>query len=225
MALSTGTKGGNTRKKAAKRGAGGGAAAGKGKKAGRGRGAGAPGLRAKQPTLNGIGSAAVEKATGRGWAEWVEVLDRDGGAAMTHKEIAIHLHEKHGVREWWSQMVTVGYEHAKGRRARHERPDGYEVSVNKTVTAPVAAVIAAFTDLRARARWLPGEKFEVRGVTPGKAVRITWGDGTNVVVGFYGSTKDKARVSVQHGRLKGAREAERCKAFWRERLDALKAVL
>src|SRR5436190_788231 len=83
-----------------------------------------------------------------------------------------------------------------GRRERHQKPDGYEVSVNRTLAIPVAAVIEAFENPKVRAKWIAGEKFEIRGVTPGKAVRITWGDGTNVVVGFYGPTAAKARVSV-----------------------------
>lgn len=207
MGLSTGSKGRNTRKKVTK--------------SGRGRGRNAGSGAAKVLTLGGITSAAVEKATGKGWAEWVRVLDRDGAGKMSHKEIAIHLHEKRGVGEWWCQMVTVGYEQAKGRREKHQKPDGYEVSVNKTLAVPVASVVEAFEDPKLRAKWLPREKFEIRGVTPGKAVRITWGDGTNVIVGFYGSTAAKARVSVQHGKLKDAAEAERRKGFWKERLAAL----
>jgi hypothetical protein len=223
MALSTGSKSGNTRKKVAKKPA---------RRAGPARGGGKPaGGRAAAPreprpqTLNGITSSAVEKATGKGWAEWITGLDRDGAAKMTHKEIAIHLHENRGVGEWWCQMVTVGYEHAKGRREKHQRPGGYEVSVNKTLAVPVSAVIAALEDARVRAKWLPGERVEIRGVTPGKAVRMTWADGTNVVVGFYGSTAGKAKVSVQHGKLKDAKDAERRKSFWRERLEALKTVV
>lgn len=219
MGLSTGSKGGNTRKKVGKTGAKrpvkGTAASG----VGGGRGAGSRAQ--KGLTLNGITSTAVEKATGKGWAEWVTLLDRDGAAKMSHKEIAGHLHAKRGVGDWWCQMVTVGYEQAKGRRERHQKPDGFEVSVNKTLAVPVASVVAAFEDPKVRAKWLPKEKFEIRGVTPGKAVRITWGDGTNVVVGFYGSTVAKARVSVQHGKLKSAAEAEQRKGFWRARLAAL----
>ncbi len=218
MGLSTGSKGGNTRKKVAKAGATRAVTGRAAQRAGRGRaGSRAP----KALTPNGITSAAVEKATGKGWAEWVTVLDRDGAGNMSHKEIATHLHEKRGVGEWWCQMVTVGYEQAKGRREKHEKPDGYEVSVNKTMAVPVASVVAAFEDQKLRAKWLPKEKFEIRGVTPGKAVRITWGDGTHVVVGFYGSTAAKARVSVQHGKLRDAAEAERRKGFWRARLAVL----
>jgi len=38
--------------------------------------------------LAGVGSEAVERATGKGWDEWLRVLDRAGAKTMTHKEIA-----------------------------------------------------------------------------------------------------------------------------------------
>src|SRR5262245_554213 len=59
-----------------------------------------------------IGSEAVQKATGRGWDEWFAILDSHRAQEMTHKDIAVLLHEKHGVAEWWCQMVTVAYERA-----------------------------------------------------------------------------------------------------------------
>jgi hypothetical protein len=223
MGLSTGSKGQNTRGKAVK-------SPGGRRPSAQGGRATAPENRSPRPgsrdlKLNGITSAAVEKATGKGWSDWIAALDRDGAAKMSHKEIAGHLNEKRGVGEWWCQMVTVGYEHAKGRRRTHERPDGFEVSVSKTLPVPVAAVVAAFADPKVRAKWLRGEKLEIRGITPGKAVRITWGDGTNVVVGFYGSTGAKAKVSVQHGKLRNAKEADLRKAFWKDAMERLKQVL
>lgn len=216
MGLSTGIEGGNTRKEAARKAVRKVARPAAGKRAS---------ALANMATLNGIGSAAVEKATGKGWADWIAILDRDGAGAMTHREIAIHLHEKRGVGDWWSQMVTVGYEQAKGRRQKHEKPGGFEISGSKTLAAPVAKVFAAFRDAGTRARWLPGETIEIRKATPGKSMRITWTDGTSVSVNFYEAGPGKSKVSLQHGKLKDAKEAERRKSFWRDRLEAMKAVL
>lgn len=38
--------------------------------------------------INNISSQALKKATGKGWDEWIRLLDKEGAAKMTHKEIA-----------------------------------------------------------------------------------------------------------------------------------------
>ena len=75
---------------------------------------------AKVMRFAGVGSEAVARATGRAWDEWLKVLDRAGAKTMPHKEIALLLSRKFDVPDWWSQMVTVGYEQARGLRAVHQ---------------------------------------------------------------------------------------------------------
>lgn len=183
-----------------------------------------PARAAAAESYGGIGSAAVEKATGRGWAEWLKILDKDGAAGMSHKEIALHLHERRGVGDWWAQMVTVGYEQARGRREKHQKAGGYEVSVGRVIGAPMAAVFRAWSDAKTRAKWLPDE-IEVRKATPGKSMRITWPDATSVSVNFYAKGAGKTQVSAQHGKLKNAKVAEKTKRMWAARLESLKGLL
>ncbi|MEX2219651.1 MAG: SRPBCC domain-containing protein [Phycisphaerales bacterium] len=178
----------------------------------------------------GISTAAVEKATGRGWADWVRILDRDGAAKLGHPEIARLVSAKHGVGDWWSQMVTVGYEQARGLRARHQRPDGFTISGNKTVNVPVARLYRAWADAKLRERWLPDADLEVRRVTANKSMRITWdaskADGpTSVDANFYAKGEGKSQVSLNHTKLPSAAAGDRMKRFWRGRLDSLKKVL
>src|ERR1041385_23485 len=104
----------------------------------------------------GISSEAVERATGRGWDEWVKVLNKDGAAAMPHKDIAVMVGARYGVGDWWCQMVTVGYEQATGRRAKHQMQNGYCVGCSKIVSVPVATLYRAWSTPAARERWLPG---------------------------------------------------------------------
>lgn len=189
---------------------------------------------AKSPALTAkVGDEAVLKATGRGWSEWVERLDKAGAADMTHAQIATHLHEKEGVGEWWAQMVTVGYEQAKGRRQKHQKPDGFSVSGSKTIQAPIEAVFRAFTDARTRGRWMGNADLTVRKATEFKSARITWNAGTgvkgeagtSVEVNFYEKPGGKSQVGLEHKKIPDADAAETIKAWWRERLDALKAML
>ncbi len=180
-----------------------------------------------------VSDEAVKKATGRDWASWVARLDKSGAADMTHAQIAAHLHDVEGVADWWAQMVTVGYEQAKGRRAKHQKPDGFSVSGSKTIAAPIERAFVAFTDGRTRGRWMGRVDLTVRKATEFKSVRITWTSGTgvpgeagtSVEVNFYEKPGDKCMVTVQHNTIADAAGAEAIKAWWKQRLDALKGIL
>lgn len=177
----------------------------------------------------GIGDAAVKKATGKIWSEWFALLAKAGAPDMTHKQISEYLSESCGVPPWWSQMVTVGYEQGVLGRAKHEKGGQYEVSVSRTIAAPVAAAYRAFTDARTRARWLP-EEVEVRKATPGKSVRLTWepskGDKSTLVsVNLWSKGPQKCQVVPQHGKLPTQAAAARAKKLWAARLDALQQLL
>lgn len=63
-------------------------------------------------------SAAVKIKTGKGWNEWLAILDREQAARLGHTAIAELLNRKYGVPGWWSQTVTVGYEQAGRTRSR-----------------------------------------------------------------------------------------------------------
>lgn len=173
----------------------------------------------------GMRSAAVARATGRGWSEWFAILDRAGADRMSHKEIATYLHDRRAVPDWWSQMVTVGYEQARGRRAKHQKPDGYSVSASKTVAAPLDRLFAAWTEAGQRARWLADPAFTVRRATPGKSMRITWVDGrTHVDANFYARGAGRSQVAVEHSKLVSAAAAARMKAYWATALGKLAAL-
>src|SRR5437870_7162618 len=57
--------------------------------------------------IAGMSDAAVRKATGRSWADWVKLLDDAGAMSKPHREI-VHQVSSVGTSSWWSQMVTVG---------------------------------------------------------------------------------------------------------------------
>ncbi len=176
--------------------------------------------------LAGVGCDAVRRATGKGWTEWLALLDAAGAADLPHSEIATLLHERHGVPGWWAQMVTVGYEQARGRREKHQKPDGYEISGSKTLGVPLARAFAAWRDEDIRGAWLPNAALTIRKATPDKSLRITWADGrTSVEVLFYPKGDGRSQVSVQHRKLPDADAAARMKAYWAEALNRLKQYL
>jgi uncharacterized protein YndB with AHSA1/START domain len=173
-----------------------------------------------------ISDDAVKQATGKTWAKWFALLDRAGCCAKSHQEIVAVLSDRHRVRPWWRQMVTVAYERARGLRARHQKPEGYEISVSKTIAAPAARAFQAWHDASLRKRWLADPGFKVRKATPNKSLRITWVDErTHVDATIYPKGEGKCQAVAQHGKLASAREAEDMQRYWQSALDRLKDFL
>ena len=142
-----------------------------------------------QPTIS---DAAVQAKTGRVWTEWFTLLDAEGAAGLAHREIAVALREQHGLSGWWSQMVTVAYEQARGLREPHQTSRGYQVGVSKTVPVAVDALFTAWEDEVSRRRWLGDEPITIRRATRPKSMRITWSDGrSNVDVSFWDKGPDQ----------------------------------
>ncbi len=167
---------------------------------------------------------AVEAKTGKTWSRWFKHLDAAGAKKMTHQEIVAHLRDKHDVRAWWQQMVAVTYEQARGLREVGEKPSGYEISVSRTIDAPVSKAFKAWTDDKTRKQWLPDD-FTVRKSTANKTLRATWNDDTDVVAAFYPKGASKCQIVAQHSKLKDAKAGAKMKKFWGEALDRLKESL
>jgi hypothetical protein len=175
--------------------------------------------------IAGIGNEAVKAKTGRTWHEWIDTLDKAGGRAMSHQQIAALLSEKFGVPSWWTQMVTVGYEQAIGKRARGQKADGFAATASKTLDLSPAAAFKAFHDSAIRKAWLK-DKITIRKATAPRSLRITWKDGkSHVDVGIYPKGARRSQVSLQHSRLASARTAEQMKAYWRDALARLESAM
>ncbi|MFG2049998.1 hypothetical protein ACGFIW_21530 [Micromonospora sp. NPDC048935] len=174
-----------------------------------------------------IADDLLRARTGRGWAEWFALLDAAAATEQTHTQIARHLVVEHEVPGWWAQTITVGYEQARGLRAPGQRRGGgFEANASRTVAVPAARLFAAFTDETARTSWLPDVEVRVRTATAPRSFRADWAGGpTRIVVGIEAVGASKARVSILHEKLTGAEQAAELKAYWRERLAALKALL
>jgi len=169
----------------------------------------------------------IRANTGRVWEQWFALLDAWGGAQRPHPEIARWLVEEHGVGGWWAQGVTVAYEQARGLRDPGQRRGGlYEANASKTVAVPVERLYEAFADPALRERWLPDASFEVRTARPARSIRANWDDGsTRLVISFTARGESKSQVALVHERIPDAPTADKLKAYWRERVAALKQVL
>jgi hypothetical protein len=172
--------------------------------------------------LAGVGNEAVMKATGKAWEDWLKVLDKAGALQMPHKQIAETVYGKFGVPGWWSQMVAVGYEQARGLRELHQKADGFSANASKTFQANLERLYVAWHDPRLREVWLPGAPLQVRKSTDGKSLRITWTLGnSNVDVNFFSKGPDKSVVQVEHSKLTNAEAVAAQKAYWSSGLERL----
>ena len=172
-----------------------------------------------------ISDEVVAAKTSKSWKQWFAILDREGGRKKSHQEIVAVLSKKYGIGLWWQQMVAVSYEQSRGMRARHEKPEGFQITRSKTIAAAVGDVFEAWGNTRRRAQWLPGSKLTIRKATENKTLRITWGDGTIIEVGLFAKGAAKTQIAVQHGNLATARAAAAQKEFWGEALDRLAQLL
>lgn len=173
----------------------------------------------------GISSDAVKARTGRGWDEWIKALDRAKAHALPHKEIAQLIHDKFGIGPWWCQMVTVGYEQAKGLRKVHEKTDGFSASLSRTVPVPLDALFELWADGKRRKKLMGAAKYKVTTTNPNKWLRLAFDDGTRVDVGFYAKGEGKSQVTFQHNKLRSADDVASRKLYWTEVADRMKAAL
>jgi hypothetical protein len=175
--------------------------------------------------LAGMADLRIAANTGHTWEEWVRLLDDDQASAMPHPDIARLVSEKYGVRPWWTQAVTVGYERIKGLRARGQRRDGsYEASKSRTFDVAVTKLFDAWANAATRRRWLDADDVKVRTATRPRSMRLSWTDGTVVALWFTAKGK-KSTVAVQHTRLRDRATADHFKTYWSTQLASLARLL
>jgi hypothetical protein len=171
-----------------------------------------------------MSDAAIAAKTGRTWAEWITTLDRAGARELSHKDIAVLVHERFGVGSWWSQAVTVGYERLTGRRADLQKAGGFAASGSLTVATSLERLYDAAADPRRHGRWLPAGVVIHKATRP-KTMRATAADGgKSISFYFYAKGNGKAQVTVQQEKLATQGAALKLKRAWAESLRHLAAL-
>lgn len=194
-----------------------------------------------------ISDQAVRTKTGKGWEEWFRILDRFDVKKHGHKAAAKHLSEKHGVSDWWCQMITVQYERERGLREVNQRPDGYQLSVSRVIAAPVGRAWDALATTKGLNAWFThsakqefveggeysngdGDHGVFRRINDHKNIRFTWNSkhhkpGSVVEVRFYPKGDDKCQVVLQHMKLASKKEVDDLREAWSWALDSLRSYL
>jgi hypothetical protein len=176
--------------------------------------------------ITGMSNEKIKAQTGRTWDVWLRLLDAEGALTMTHGAVARLVHDKYAVGDWWSQMVTVGYERLTGQRERGQRMSGaFEASKSKTFDAPARTLFNAWADDALRRRWLRDVDATVRTATSPRSLRLQWPDGTIVAVWFTSKGESRSHVALAHTKLASRAALEKAKAEWGTRLDLLAKLL
>ncbi|NKX54723.1 hypothetical protein [Arthrobacter mobilis] len=169
-------------------------------------------------------TAAIEKATGTGWENWVEFLDGVGGQDLPHKEIAKHAHERlleaHPNAGWWAQSVTVAYEQHIGRRQPGQSCDGdFQVGVSKTFPGSMDEALEAWCTLVAGRGEFSGVPLEKEPATSSTEKWRYWraalSDGSRVSLDIYQKAPGKAGMGINHTKLDSQEAVEHWRAYWR----------
>lgn len=173
----------------------------------------------------GMSDESVINNTGHDWAHWRGALDARGAREMDHSAIVKSL-EADGIRPWWRQMITVGYERMIGRRELGQTCAGtFSANASRTITGTMDSAREAWAALNA-------ERAEYAGVVAEGEPRLTesdkwryWrvdlDDGSKVSVMFSEKPGGKTAVAVNHDKLGSADAIADAKAFWKPLLQQL----
>lgn len=172
----------------------------------------------------------ITASTGRGWDDWVSLIDAGPGREAGHTAIATWLRDEHDVDGWWAQAVTVGFERITGLRLPGQMPDGtFTVSRTRILSPDAADVRALLLSDTDRAELVPGYQLTLRSKPESKALRFTFAqDGEDlgtVMFAFDSAPQERVRLTVTHEKLSSIDLGEHWKEFWSDWLDGVEEAL
>lgn len=197
-------------------------------------------------TVAGIGTEAVERATGHGWDFWFDTLDAQAATEFEHPEIVATLAAAGIENGWWQQQIAVGYEQARGLREVGETAAaGYQVGCQRTLRISKPQLWEFLTSPAGMPTWLgadidaalaPGERFEtdeairgeIRTRADGERLRLTWQPSgwdrpstLQLTLSYPRNTAGKTTLRIHHEHLSDAATREAMRSRWTAVLDAI----
>ena len=171
------------------------------------------------------GDEALRAATGKDWSEWLALLDAAGAAkkALDHQRVwDLAMQSLPETAGWWGQMVSVGYERARGLREKHESCNGeFQATLSRTFPVPLFAAFAAWADANLRGEWLDAPELSFTKLNAGKNIRARWPDGARLDIRFNATGPDKCQIVVDTMKLDDGEAVQRAKAFWQSQFERL----
>jgi hypothetical protein len=171
------------------------------------------------------GGEALRAATGKDWSEWFAVLDAAGAAkkGFDHQHVwDLAMQSLPETAGWWGQMVSVGYERARGLREKHESCNGeFQATLSKTLPVPLFAAFAAWADESLRGEWLDAPDLSFTKLNAGRNIRARWPGGALLDIRFNATGPDKCQIVVDTMKLDDNDAVQQAKAFWQAQFERL----
>ena len=190
---------------------------------------------------------SVLKCTGKGWSEWIALLDKAGARTSTHSELVALLKTKYKQSAWWQQAVAIGYEIHHGRRVEGRSAKGlYQLAATKTVPLAQKEAWALLASEEGLAAWLSpfapfawkkGAAYEVDGGVFGavrtlkapERLRFSWQEDTwekpsVVQLGVHKRPGKKCMVTITHEGIPGESTKAKLRARWKKGLETFAAI-
>ena len=164
---------------------------------------------------------ACKQATGKTLDEWAEAIKANPDIADKRRDALFWISEtttRTTEGAWWATTIWVEYEKRISRVQKDGRPEGYNICSTKTIAAPIEKVQKA----------LEGELSNITRVRDGKDIRAIWqteGKGETDIEVQFATTGNKIGITVNHKRIPERDEADGARAYWSERLAAIKVAL
>ena len=166
--------------------------------------------------------AAIERATGRSWDDWLAYFASIQANTLDHHAIATHLlTELDGMVDnlgWHAQATSNAYEHFIGRRVPGQQPDGtFRLSVSRSTTLAMPELMVEwqkFAAADANVETMLAAEPRVSGTEN----RVTWRakgvDDTTITVISEPKPNGTASLVVQHGGLPSQESSAETKEMW-----------
>lgn len=172
---------------------------------------------------------ALEGATKRSWAEWLQLFEQAGATALAHPEIArIARQAMPGELQnpdWWAQGVAIAFEQSAGLRVPGQSATGeYRVGASRTLSLSREEATERWDALNSGRAEQGGHRVaDVRRSTTAKRSfwRATLEGAGQVEVSVEAKGEDRSVCTVQHTRLLEADSIETWRAHWKSRLAEL----
>ncbi len=200
--------------------------------------------------INNVSTEAVQKATGKNWDEWLQIIDKTGGEKLSHKDIVTFLGENYDISPWWQQMITVGFEFARGRRVTGQTADdGFQIGVQKTVAVPQEKVWDFLLSKKGLHIWLgeidniilkkgaeylteDGTIGEIRSIIAAQKIRLIYKPKNykkettlQISLSCPRNTRSKTNINFHHEKLSGTQQRNEMRHHWKKVLDHIEEEL
>ncbi|NLA65747.1 MAG: hypothetical protein GX862_07455 [Leucobacter sp.] len=173
--------------------------------------------------------AALERASNKKWAEWLQLFADAKATELSHPQIArialAAMPPSLDNPEWWAQAAAIAFEQHAGMRVPGQSLSGeFRVGASKTVPFERDEALARWvSNAGAAADHLGHAVFQVRESRTEKRSfwRASLEGAGKLEVAAESKGDTRAQITIQHTGLNEAEQIETWRAHWRQSLSRI----